>query len=294
MEVSSPVYGIKYYTPSRYKIIKYSSFRGCRLPADPHTALEDRQDGKFAQAYSRARSVIFQVAICNDWDYFCTFTIDPSKYDRYSFKPFYKAFTQWLRDYRKKYCCRIEYLLIPELHKDDAWHLHGFIRGIPSDHLSEFVSGIHPQDLVDGGYRNWGRYSSAFGFCSLAPLRDHVRAAGYVTKYITKDLLRSNSSYGAHLYMCSIGLKRAVSLGYVCSSNAYLESLIDYRGQFASSGWAVDVSWSDIIPLIDVWCTAPVSSPSFDYGEDIDHSFFDFYEQLNIAGWCNGNIGLSS
>lgn len=285
--ISNPVYGIKLYRDGLYKVVKYFS-RLCRLPSDSES---DKADGKYEQALSRAKSVIYQVAVCNDWDYFCTFTIDPKKFDRYSFSPFYKAFTQWIRDYRKKYLCKIEYCLIPEQHEDGAWHLHGFMRGIPSDHLSSFVPGIHPQRLCNGDYLNWGRCSDKFGFCSLGRIKDPMRCASYVTKYVTKDLLRSNNGYGAHLYMCSIGLRRAVSLGYVCSSSAFLDRFISYVGKFCGSGWACGVSWRDMFPLIDIWKIPELPYPEIDYGpEELDSSEYvvDFYEQLNIAGWCSG------
>lgn len=294
VQVGNPIYGIKFYREGRYKIVKYLSSRSLGLPKDPFSdsGSDDREDdGKYAQAYSRAKSVIFQIAICNDWDYFCTFTIDRTKYDRYNFKPFYKAFTQWLRDYRKKYQCRIEYCLIPEQHEDGAWHLHGFMRGIPQSHLTSFVPGVHPKKLVEGGFLNWGAASSKFGFCSLDRIRDPERTASYATKYITKDLLRSNNSYGAHIYMCSLGLRRALSLGYVCTANCYLDRFISHVGQFCGTGWALNVSWSSLIPLIDIWQIPELPLPEIDYGpEELDQTQYvvDFFEQLNIAGWSNG------
>lgn len=292
LNVGNPIYGIKFYREGRYKIVKYLSSRS-RLPRDSFSdsRSDDREEGKFAQAYSRARSVIFQVGICNDWDFFCTFTIDPAKFNRYDFKPFYKAFTQWIRDYRKKYSCKIEYMFIPELHEDGAWHLHGFIRGIPESHLSLFVRGIHPKKLVDGGYLNWGAVSLKFGYCSLGRIRSHDRTASYVTKYITKDLLRSNNTYGAHIYMCSLGLRRAISLGYVCTASCYLDRFISHVGQFCGTGWALDVSWSSLIPLIDIWQIPELPLPEIDYGpEELDQTQYlvYFFEQLNIAGWSNG------
>lgn len=240
----NPTYSIKYFRPGMYKVVKFHRGFAPHLPSD-REVLEERgeEGGKYSQSISRAKSVIYQVGICNDWDWFVNFTIDPKKFDRYSFRPFYKVFTQWLRDYRKKYHCKIEYLLVPELHKDGAWHLHGFMRGIPEDHLSAFVPGIHPQKLIDGGFVNWGHYGKKFGFCSLGRLKDPVKAAGYVTKYITKDLLESNNRFGAHLYFCSIGLCRARSLGYIYGAYLALDRYLDHHGTFCSTGWVRNVPW---------------------------------------------------
>lgn len=238
-------YSVKKYRDDYYKIIRFSSPRCPRLLSDSQL-VDDREEveGKFSQSISRAKSVIYQVAVCNDWDYFCTFTINKENFDRYDFKPFYKAFTQWLRDYRKKYKCKIEYLLVPEQHQDGAWHLHGLMRGIPSDHLSLFVPGLHPQKLVDGRYLNWGRASTRFGFCSLDTIRDPMAVAGYVTKYITKDLLESNNRFGAHLYFCSIGLRRAVSMGFIYGRFAELDSRLSNFGHFCDTGWVTTEDWT--------------------------------------------------
>lgn len=87
--------------------------------------------------------------------------------------------------------------------------------------------------MVDGGYLNWAAASDKFGYCSLAVVRNSIGAAFYVSKYITKDLLRLNSSLGAHLYMCSLGLKRAVSLGYVYGQHIDLDKYLSPLVLFA-------------------------------------------------------------
>lgn len=149
-----PVYSVKYFRDGYYKLIRFNTPRIPCLPT-PREAFGDAEK-KLSQAIARARSVITQVAICNDWDYFFTCTLDGAKHDRYDLDSFRKVFPQWLRDYNKKYRCKIRYLLVPERHKDGAWHIHGFLRGIPSDRLTPFVRGIHPEKLVNGGYLNWG------------------------------------------------------------------------------------------------------------------------------------------
>lgn len=249
----NPLYSVKYYRDGLYKLVKFPGGLRMRLPDDglsPETE-EKPTEGKKDAAISRAKSVIYQVAVCNDWEYFVTFTIDPEKFDRYDFRPFYKAFAQWIRDYRKKYGCKIEYLLVPEQHKDGAWHIHGLMRGMPQDHLSKFIHGIHPEKLVQGNYLNWGRAGAKFGFCSLDSVRDPVKVAGYVTKYITKELLETNTRSGAHLYFCSIGLARAVRLGYIYHADLSLDLRLTDHYEFCDVGWVHDLSWADWLSYID-------------------------------------------
>ncbi|MFQ8760646.1 MAG: hypothetical protein ACLSAF_15635 [Intestinimonas sp.] len=50
-------------------------------------------------------------------------------------------------------------------------YIHAFLRGV-LDRLTPFVRGIHPRDLVDGGFLNWGDCSYKFGFAVLPVSHD--------------------------------------------------------------------------------------------------------------------------
>jgi len=110
----------------------------------------------------------------------------------------------------------IKYLLVPEQHEDGAWHIHGFIHGLPLEHLKAFSYADQPipeyvlGKLAEGEpiYR-WEAYADKFGFCTLEPVRNAEAAAKYVTKYITKDLSKCVKEINAHMYYCSKGLERA-------------------------------------------------------------------------------------
>ena len=59
---------------------------------------KSQNDFKLDEAISRARSKIFELAICNPWDYFFTGTLDKDKYDRADLSKFHKDFTKWLQN----------------------------------------------------------------------------------------------------------------------------------------------------------------------------------------------------
>lgn len=289
--VQCPRYSVHFYRDDVYKLVKF------KRPLFPHVSArrEDRGEEvpaeKLSQAVSRARSVVYQLAFCNDWDFFFTGTIDPAKYNRYHLADFYKSLTQWIRDYRKKYRCDLKYLFIPELHEDGAWHIHGFVRGIPENRLCPFIPGLHPKHLVDGGFMNWPDYQKRFGFCSLDVPRNLEDISGYITKYVTKDLGRCVSEYGGHLYRCSIGLARAFPMGYVYQSYAALDIYLDYDGMFCSNGWVRDVDWSFWLKFI------PVDGvlPDLEYPEELPVVMSNVeMEQFAIAGWCNGSTSGSA
>lgn len=262
--VLAPRYSVKFYREGVYELIRFKRALFPHLPLKREEG-ESVPEEKFSQAICRAKSVIYQVAFCNDWDFFFTGTIDPDKYNRYQLKDFYKSFTQWLRDYRKKYCCDLKYLFVPELHKDGAWHIHSFVKGIPQDRLRLFIPGLEPQDLVDEGFLNWPDYQKKFGFCSLGYIKDPEHASGYLTKYVSKDLARCVSDYGAHMYRCSVGLARAMPMGYVYQSYASLDAYLEHDGTFCSTGWVRDVDWSFWMEYIPV----DAELPPLEYPEDI-------------------------
>ena len=148
----------------------------------------------------RAKSKVKELVLCNQWDYWCTFTINPEKYDRYRLKEYMKDFAEFIHNYNRRKENGVKYLLIPEQHKDGAWHVHGFITGIAEKDMY----------LNANGYLTWKQYENKFGYISMKKLeKDIDRLASYCTKYMTKDTSKNVQELGAHLYYASQGLKTA-------------------------------------------------------------------------------------
>lgn len=57
--------------------------------------------------------------------YFVTYTLAPDKVDRYSEQEIYKKIRSWLMNNVNRR--GLQYILVPEKHKDGAWHFHGFV-----------------------------------------------------------------------------------------------------------------------------------------------------------------------
>ena len=224
---------LKKYGDSSYK---FTLHRYLRQPGfEPEKKkCEKVNDSKLDCNISRARAKVFEYALCNPWDWFVNLTLSKEKYDRYDLSKYISDLTQWLRDYRKRHCIKVSYLFIPEHHKDMAWHIHGFLMGLPADHLTEFIPGVHPQKLIDAGYLNWEAYSNKFGYVSVGKVKNREASAKYITKYISKDMAKNNKDIGAHLYYCSNGLQKAVEM----KRGTMLGDMIpDYENEYVKVQW---------------------------------------------------------
>lgn len=95
-------------------------------------------EGKLDASLSRTKSVIFELALCNDWEWFVTLTLNPEYHDRKDLNNYKIKLSTWIKNYNRLHQTNIKYLLIPENHKDGSWHMHGLVTGLPTEHLHEF------------------------------------------------------------------------------------------------------------------------------------------------------------
>ena len=237
-ELLRPDYSIYRFTDQIYKVVRFRSTAPLRVRSD--SSSHQSYDHKLDSSLSRARRVVLELALCNPWHYFCTFTISKDRYDRKKLDVWSKSFSQWIRDQRKKYSLDFAYLLVPEQHEDGSWHMHGLFGDI-SPLLVPFskywAEGRNvPFKLVKGAYFDFPDYSKKFGFCSFGLIKNPVAAGFYITKYISKSLQCSCLDVGLHLYYCSHGLNRSSKHGEVYGGCSYLDKFLRNHYDFCDTG----------------------------------------------------------
>lgn len=238
-EVVNPDYNIYRYTDGIYKVIRFNSTAPRFISGEQKK--KKGNEFKMDAAISRARRTVLELGLCNDWKYFATFTIAKEKHDRKDLQTFHTRFLQWLRDMRKKYPdVPIRFVLVPELHKDGSWHMHGLFSDITPllisfKELADRGENV-PWKLVKNGYYNWQDYQKKFGFCSFGVIRSKVGAGVYITKYISKSISESPVSVGLHLYYASRGLNRAQFHGDIYGHCGYLDKFLTNHYDFCSTG----------------------------------------------------------
>lgn len=143
----------------------------------------DSQDFYKYTSYKRCRNTIYKLA-CNNkpWDYFVTFTFNKDNVNRYDFSECSKKLSIWLNHIKFRACNDIGYIVVPERHKDGAWHFHGLFKNC--DGMNFVDSG--KKDKAGRTIYNISKYK--FGFTTATKLTDIDKATSYILKYISKDL----------------------------------------------------------------------------------------------------------
>ena len=160
----------KWFTPPGWEGAEDFARQGKALPAK-------REKGKKSEgtdmerSMRRARAQLRRLALANSFEYFVTLTLDGDRIDRYDGAAVTKALSQWCDNMVRRQGLR--YVLVPERHKDGAFHFHGFFAG---DGLQAVDSGIQwdgrpvynlPQWTLGftTAQRLYGEYSAAVGYC---------------------------------------------------------------------------------------------------------------------------------
>lgn len=233
-----PYYIIKRfsYSPVKYKHIML--YRDIDIKINKKAKSEWKKNTeKTAEAISRAKSSITELALNNKFDFFCTFSFDSNLIDRYDLNLCYKRLRQFFNNFKKRYATDFKWLIIPEFHEDGAIHFHGLVSGIPKGEFTipKFIEKRMPNGELKKvpntpKYYRWERYSKRFGrVFDCSPIKSAEKVAFYITKYVNKDL--SKIPVGVHLFAYSRGLKKA---DIIYKSNTDKEMIItpSYKNDF--------------------------------------------------------------
>lgn len=216
-------YTLKKYNDDSYRLtllkfsVKNPGFEGKIEKSE----LKDNKKESFTKLdnnISRARSKIWEYAESNKFDYFITLTLDKKKYDRYNLDKYIKDLSQYIRNNRRLHKTDIQYLFIPETHKDGAWHIHGLINGVNPKDLRAFTKDdflpYKVRKLINQGrdILNWIPYAERFGYVTVERIHNRKAVAKYITKYINKDLGSSVIDLCKHSYFVSRKLNQAETI----------------------------------------------------------------------------------
>ncbi len=134
------------------------------------------------KSVSRTKNKIFAYAHNMNPEWFGTLTLAPDKVkDRYDMDVCRRAVSKWLENLRMRKCPLMMYLVVPERHKDGAWHFHVLLSNVSALHFKD--SGHKYNGMPIYNLLEWRK-----GFSNFTRVQDVQKTATYMVKYITKDL----------------------------------------------------------------------------------------------------------
>ena len=167
--------------------------RVCRKKSAADAADLDR-------ARRRAAARVRDIALCNDFAYFVTLTLDARQIERYDIKPVLAKMRVWLDNrVRRK---DLKYVLVPEHHKDGAIHFHGFFSADGAEMVDSGTLSLpgekkprKPRSAAEraawcaqGAHVVYNVCDWALGFSTAIPVYGEYGAAvAYCCKYVGKE-----------------------------------------------------------------------------------------------------------
>lgn len=157
----------------------------------------------------RTKKKVYDYAKSNEWQWFVTFTFSPDKVNRYDYDECTKYLSKWFNNLKRS-SPALSYLVVPEQHKDGAYHFHGLFSGINERQI--VWTGKYVVKRVPGNRSKFVRTkekiykigSYKLGWMTATRVREMEKVTSYITKYITKDML--NGLHGRKRYWCSRNL----------------------------------------------------------------------------------------
>lgn len=139
-----------------------------------------------AVSRARARAAVRDLALCNHFTFFFTWTLDGSLINRYDIDEVKRRVTTFLKN--KTHRNDFSYVIVPEFHKDGAIHFHGLCN-LGSLRLERAVNPHTGQPLsTDKGQPIFNMPDWTLGFSTCIPIdENYERACNYIVKYLNKD-----------------------------------------------------------------------------------------------------------
>lgn len=198
--------------PFEEKPIKSRRFRD----GNGFTIPYERDKLSMYKSVKRTKDKVYDYANALAWKWFVTFMFDGEKVDRYNYDEVSKKFSQWLKNARKLYAPDMQYVVVPERHKDGAYHFHGLFSNcdglefVPALNMAETYKGkpnkYYGQPLVRNGRQIYDMKKFRFGWSDCQIVEDTKKCANYILKYITKDLIEDTPE--RKRYWCSKNLPK--------------------------------------------------------------------------------------
>jgi hypothetical protein len=170
----------------------------------PINADKTSAESDLERSIRRSQKTVNDLVLCNRFDLFATLTIAKDRYNPIRSK---NKVHNWLKYLCKKYG-KFPYILVPEYHKDGAFHFHVLIANFPGE-LKQSFNIKTGKPLIRNGKEVYEFPEFTSGFTKVQYIGqsadDHAKVGNYIRKYITKEMV---TIFGQKRYWTSKGLNR--------------------------------------------------------------------------------------
>jgi hypothetical protein len=174
-----------------------------RAKKDRKPMSSERLNASRIAAARRAYKSIKDIIDSNVWEYFTTGTLDEKIVgDRLSYESVSLWAAKEIKRIRRKYSDAV-LIVVPEKHKNGAWHFHALIAGCGGAERMAFSGRYDAKGRPIFNWKDW-----TLGFSTATLIDDSDKAGNYILKYITKD--KSGVPPHKRRYWASRGADRTV------------------------------------------------------------------------------------
>lgn len=144
---------------------------------DPERSMESSR--------ARARAALRDLALCNHFEYFFTWTLDPALIDRYDVAAVKDKVLNFLKNKSRRN--QFSYICVAERHKDGAIHFHGLCN-IGTIRLKRAINKRSGAEMsTAAGQPIYNMEDWKLGFSTCIPIdENYERTCNYLMKYISK------------------------------------------------------------------------------------------------------------
>ena len=208
----------------------------------------DKEQDYLQKSINRTKTKISDYILCNNFTHFITFTFDPknskvkSEENRHDLLKMSKLLMTWINseqiNHFRLHGQRFKYLIVPERHKNNAWHFHAVFEDYKNE-IEDFYSSKNKYLTVDEIRSKNKKPKNQRGFIprytlgrsEIAPIKDKTKMSNYIKKYITKELINEKNK---KRYWCSKNLKTPEIIENIVESSTtiskeYLLKEYDYH-----------------------------------------------------------------
>ncbi len=196
--------------PDNYELNPFDNKR-VRVVEDFDELLTSNVEDNERRSISRTRQMIYEYSRSVCWEWFITFTFNAEKVDRYDFDVCSKIVRQWLHNQRRN-ASDLQYLIVPEYHKDRAIHFHGLLANTGNMKFTD--SGKRQRGVKVYNMSSW-----ANGWTTATKVKNIHSVSKYIGKYITKELCIATK--GKNRYFASNNLPKPETSTFLLSDNEF-------------------------------------------------------------------------